>query len=347
MRSEKSLSYLARMGFADLEWADEQLNVVSTLGGVEVGELIESLRSAADPDQALALLALLLRRAAEKVIPVLAQPAYRSRLVRVLGASKGLGDFFARHPGELVVLADSRLTLPSADEARTALLESVDAADGFSAECGEAAWTRLRVRYRGMLARVAAFDLEQEDPAAGLDRIAAVLADLAAAALEASLAVARSTLSTKGLGLWYFEREDVKNTCLAIIGMGKAGARELNYVSDVDVIFVGEADPSTELPQDRHADDARHQRVRPRAGAVGGRPQPSTRGQRRGARAFPRLAHRLLRPLGEELGVPGSAEGKAARRRCGTRSTLRRGGRSPRLVECLPGRLRRVGAAHA
>jgi glutamate-ammonia-ligase adenylyltransferase len=251
MRSEKSLSYLARMGFADLEWADEQLNVVSTLGGVEVGELIESLRSAADPDQALALLALLLRRAAEKVIPVLAQPAYRSRLVRVLGASKGLGDFFARHPGELVVLADSRLTLPSADEARTALLESVDAADGFSAECGEAAWTRLRVRYRGMLARVAAFDLEQEDPAAGLDRIAAVLADLAAAALEASLAVARSTLSTKGLGLWYFEREDVKNTCLAIIGMGKAGARELNYVSDVDVIFVGEADPSTELPQER------------------------------------------------------------------------------------------------
>src|SRR5690606_22769193 len=26
---------------------------------------------------------------------------------------------------------------------------------------------------------------------------------------------------------------------LAVIGMGKAGARELNYVSDVDVIFVG------------------------------------------------------------------------------------------------------------
>ena len=33
---------------------------------------------------------------------------------------------------------------------------------------------------------------------------------------------------------------------LAVIAMGKCGARELNYVSDVDVIFVGEdADPVT------------------------------------------------------------------------------------------------------
>ena len=30
-------------------------------------------------------------------------------------------------------------------------------------------------------------------------------------------------------------------TRLAVIGMGKAGARELNYVSDVDVIFVAES----------------------------------------------------------------------------------------------------------
>src|SRR4029453_5168290 len=35
--------------------------------------------------------------------------------------------------------------------------------------------------------------------------------------------------------------EQVAATKLAIIGMGKAGARELNYVSDVDVIFVVEA----------------------------------------------------------------------------------------------------------
>src|SRR5260370_41073341 len=30
---------------------------------------------------------------------------------------------------------------------------------------------------------------------------------------------------------------------LAVIGMGKLGGRELNYASDIDVMFVGDADP--------------------------------------------------------------------------------------------------------
>ena len=55
------------------------------------------------------------------------------------------------------------------------------------------------------------------------------LADLAAAALEAALAIARAELDP-----------DAAPCRLAIIGMGKCGGRELNYVSDVDVIFVAE-----------------------------------------------------------------------------------------------------------
>jgi glutamate-ammonia-ligase adenylyltransferase len=35
---------------------------------------------------------------------------------------------------------------------------------------------------------------------------------------------------------------------LAVIGMGKCGGRELNYVSDVDVIFVGQALPGGDEP---------------------------------------------------------------------------------------------------
>ncbi|MBF4634222.1 bifunctional [glutamine synthetase] adenylyltransferase/[glutamine synthetase]-adenylyl-L-tyrosine phosphorylase [Agreia pratensis] len=251
MRESRSLSYLARMGFADLEWADEQLRVVASLASLDVDDLIAAIPSAADPDQALSLLAILLRRSPEDVSAILAEERYRIRLVRVLGASKGLGDFFSRHPAELAVLADPRLVLPTAEEARTALLDAVGGHAGFASFSGEEAWTALRVRYRRLLARVAAYDLEQADPVAGLDRIAAVLADLAAAALEASLSVARTTLSTKGLGLWFFDRESVAATRLAIIGMGKAGARELNYVSDVDVIFVGEAQPDSELTPER------------------------------------------------------------------------------------------------
>ncbi|MGZ2992645.1 hypothetical protein AAER26_07855, partial [Pseudomonas aeruginosa] len=83
------------------------------------------------------------------------------------------------------------------------------------------------------LARIAAYDLGQEDSAAAIDIVSAALADLAGAALEASLAVARSRVSGTGPGT--FPREQVAATRFAIIAMGKTGARELNYVSDVDV----------------------------------------------------------------------------------------------------------------
>src|ERR1035437_4944313 len=58
----------------------------------------------------------------------------------------------------------------------------------------------------------------------------AELAALASAALEAALAVARSALAP-----------DAAACRLAVIAMGKCGGRELNYASDVDVIFVAEA----------------------------------------------------------------------------------------------------------
>src|SRR6185437_3090054 len=63
---------------------------------------------------------------------------------------------------------------------------------------------------------------------ASLAEVTSELSDLAGAALEAGLAIARTE---------HPESADVR---LAVIGMGKCGARELNYISDVDVIFVAE-----------------------------------------------------------------------------------------------------------
>ena len=53
------------------------------------------------------------------------------------------------------------------------------------------------------------------------------LADLTTAALDAALAIARAELPPGSAP-----------ARLAVIAMGKCGARELNYASDVDVIFV-------------------------------------------------------------------------------------------------------------
>ncbi|WP_462417711.1 bifunctional [glutamine synthetase] adenylyltransferase/[glutamine synthetase]-adenylyl-L-tyrosine phosphorylase [Kytococcus sp. Marseille-QA3725] len=145
-----------------------------------------------------------------------------ARLVAVLGASQVLGDHLARHPEQLDLLDED--DLPTEDGLRETLVGAVEEA---FAE-GESADDALRVAYRGQLLRIAGVDLTAPDPTEVVDAVAAALADLAGAALEAALEIARH------------EVEDEEQVRLSVIGMGKTGGRELNYVSDVDVIFVAE-----------------------------------------------------------------------------------------------------------
>jgi glutamate-ammonia-ligase adenylyltransferase len=80
---------------------------------------------------------------------------------------------------------------------------------------GIARWKRLE------LLRIAARDLSDQDE---LEAITGALSRVADAVVEAGVALS-------GVG-----------GTLAVIGMGKLGAQELNYGSDIDVIFVGEGD---------------------------------------------------------------------------------------------------------
>ena len=89
---------------------------------------------------------------------------------------------------------------------------------------------------------------------------------------------------------------------LAVIGMGKLGGNELNYASDIDVMFVGDGDP-VELAKTRPPPDRRGAHVLPR------RRQPPSRRQGRPARALARLVRGVLGPMGRAVGVPGPAEG--------------------------------------
>ena len=85
--------------------------------------------------------------------------------------------------------------------------------------------SRVCVARRRLFA-IAAADIG--DAAPFLD-VSAALAGLADAALAAALAVARAE-----------HPDDAVRTRLAVIAMGKCGGRELNYISDVDVLFVAE-----------------------------------------------------------------------------------------------------------
>jgi len=233
-----TLSTLARLGFADLATSKDLLDGFSA-------DLIPHFAACADPDQALRLLDQLRDRSPESLSQALATPDAAARLIRLLGASAGFGDFFRRRPEELDCLAEKLTSLPSLEAIRESLGGAVVEAlehDGSD----EQAVIRLRVRYRSILAQIAAYDLEQTDQLGGVGEIAECLADLAAATLDVALDRARAIAP--------FPAVEIDATRLSIIGMGKAGAHELNYLSDVDVIYI--AEPDGELAPDRSVEIA-------------------------------------------------------------------------------------------
>jgi [glutamine synthetase] adenylyltransferase / [glutamine synthetase]-adenylyl-L-tyrosine phosphorylase len=219
------------MGFADTARAQRLLT--EDLGLDAAGrdaDVLAAFAAAADPDLALASLARLPRDAGMWTA-LRADEDFRARLAAVLGASAALGSHLARHPGDWTVLAGpAALQRPSADELTAELVNVV----GGTASTDPA--TALRVAYRRRLLHLAARDLTGAD---GFAEVAAELADLAAATLEAALAIARSQLPP-----------DAAAAGLAVIAMGKCGGRELNYASDIDVIFAaadGDVAPATRL----------------------------------------------------------------------------------------------------
>lgn len=220
---------LIRLGFVDLDAAQAGLAEL----GPGAADLLAYLGRTADPDTALRGLVRLADAAgeqqgdderAELLRAVRDDEGTAMRLLSVLGASVALADHLGHHPEHWRELTDPALgsTRPAAYAMRAALLAAVtdrperEAVDG------------LRVEYRRQLLRLAARDLAHD---LAVDDAAAELSDLAAGTLDAALAVARARIGAAA--------DDVR---LAVIAMGKCGGHELNYVSDVDVIFVHEGD---------------------------------------------------------------------------------------------------------
>ncbi|TNY34846.1 bifunctional [glutamine synthetase] adenylyltransferase/[glutamine synthetase]-adenylyl-L-tyrosine phosphorylase [Thermomonospora catenispora] len=227
---------LARLGFTDASRA-ERLLADGAADGISIDDaMLESLGAAADPDLALhGLLTLLGRLDGPARAELAADKGARRRLPAVLGVSSAFADHLARHPDDWRMLggegADRR---PDPRRLREDLLRAVgadpDDPEPRARDASTDTLVALRVAYRRHLLHLAGRDLTG---GVDVDEVSAELADLAAAALEAGLAVARTEVPEADL-------------CrLAVIGMGKCGARELNYVSDVDVIFVAEPRPGT------------------------------------------------------------------------------------------------------
>jgi glutamate-ammonia-ligase adenylyltransferase len=129
---------------------------------------------------------------------------------RLLGFSTAAGDFLVAHPEEALLLQDlDPRTRGQLDEELAGDVALLGTADGLR-----------RFRQRAML-RVAARDLSQ----APLEEVVAEISAIA----EACLTTACRKAAPSGL---------------AVVGLGKLGGVELNYASDVDVVFVSNGEGS-------------------------------------------------------------------------------------------------------
>ena len=234
-----SLSELAKYGFADLSSTFPKLEQLVRAVGDNGRSALSSLALSANPDQALNYLLNLAEIDQSKIKKLLGKEDSANRLCRLLGASEAMGDLLMRRP-ELIALFERPINgLRSAAELRDSLLDSVAADLGVKFEATNL-WSKLRAAYRRELLQIAIFDLEQADAEAGLPKVAASLADLAGAALDTAIEISRAELKTS-TEFGIYTAEEVDQTRLAVIAMGKCGARELNYISDVDVIFVADS----------------------------------------------------------------------------------------------------------
>ncbi len=232
---------LISAGFSDLE-KGERFLAAPELEGIDQDVLFAGLQLAASPDAALQSLVRLIEKHPDLRELAAADTDTSEPLYRVLGASEALGEFLIRHPEHLeafdVKVSPEPIQAP-ADELRTGLLKSVQADPRASRPVagitGPEAYEALRTAYRRGVVDLAVKDLCAADPLDFMPAVGAELADLAGAAIEAALAVSRAEAGTQ------YNPEEVADVGLAVIGMGKCGARELNYISDVDVIYVVEA----------------------------------------------------------------------------------------------------------
>ncbi|MEV0242863.1 bifunctional [glutamine synthetase] adenylyltransferase/[glutamine synthetase]-adenylyl-L-tyrosine phosphorylase [Streptomyces sp. NPDC050674] len=226
-RRSSTFTRLLRHGFTDASAAERLLDSPELAPLRDDPVLLEALGATADPDLALLGLVRLLeaqqspgaRR--ELLDTLISSKPLRDRLLGVLGASTALADHLTRHPDDwqALVMYEAYDLHPGVAEFEAGLAQATDPVS-------------LRVAYRRCLLSIAARDV---CGTTGVAESAAELADLATATLRAALGIAEAAAP-----------EDAALCRLAVIAMGKCGGHELNYVSDVDVIFVGETTEGTD-----------------------------------------------------------------------------------------------------
>lgn len=244
-----TLERMRACGLMDIEQARNNFALLRTVLGRGFAALVPGLQvglsGAADPDMALNNFERFVSTVED--IPsflalVRARPDVLTSLITIFGASRFLSTYLVIEPVQsLSLLSDPGFLSPS--PGRQSVAERLSAMqDGVNDEKGF--FRALRLFRKQEMLRIGLRDLLNK---ADLRETVADLSDLAEVCLQKAYEWADNALAAR-YGRPLIERPDGSSAParFAVIAMGKLGGRELNFSSDVDLMYVYTADGETQ-----------------------------------------------------------------------------------------------------
>ncbi|MFT4246024.1 MAG: bifunctional [glutamine synthetase] adenylyltransferase/[glutamine synthetase]-adenylyl-L-tyrosine phosphorylase [Micrococcaceae bacterium] len=225
-------SLMRAVGVIDITRAERVLNYPE-FAEANSELILDSLRDVGDPDAALWGLMRVLEYATELRSWFTGDElsVASKRLVYLLGLSHGFTDWLVRDP---YFISEELAKIPAEffDLKPLQYLENIEA---LAKQYPDAAETvLLRRAYRRTIMALALLDTKSK-MSDSLAKVSAHLADLAGFVLQKALDIAQQKFDCE--------------VPLAVIALGKCGARELNYLSDVDVMYILADDQDDEVYQ--------------------------------------------------------------------------------------------------
>jgi glutamate-ammonia-ligase adenylyltransferase len=209
----------------------------------------KALKTSADPERSRHLLDSLAAAGARSQLEKLPTDSMRA-FAALSGGSQALGELLLAHPDWLPLLDIERLKYPRRLQG---FQQELDRRLGHALRVSNyaAALTELRRFKQRELFRIAARDLARLSNVVEITR---ELSDVADVCLEVVFQIVRLQLTTR-FGRPFHQDADGRwqPTAFTVLGLGKLGGQELNYSSDVDLMFVydEEGDVFKEPPNNR------------------------------------------------------------------------------------------------
>lgn len=194
----------------------------------------KSIQSSADPGRAKHFFELLAATDAGVAMEK-ASADQLNVLAALFGGSQFLGDLLVAHPDWLANLEVERLKFPRREQGFrnevNAWLKPLLAEKSYAG-----AFSQLREFKQREMLRIAARDLAR---LGNVSEITRELSDLADICLDSVWQICAQQLTERHGQPWHQDVDgDWQRTEFCVLGMGKLGGQELNYSSDVDVLFV-------------------------------------------------------------------------------------------------------------